>query len=610
MRTATEGTGHTGALVLALVFLGLIHGAMIFLSDAPLSERPLGGADAYSRLIQVGELESGGWHQDVVPRSNAPYGEPRVWSRIFDVVLWLGARALAPFLGFQAGLHVWGVLVAPVLHLATLAALFWAAAPLLRDEARLYLGLLFPFQVSITAQFLAGRPDHHPLLALLFVLVLGAGVRLLAGAGNRFAAVAGVGLALALWVSVEALILAAVLLVGLALAWYGRRLRAEVLAVLALSTTITLVPALMLERETGDWLAVEFDRVSVVHLLPFSLFALFWLALWIAERRGQIAAAAASRLLWLMIGALFVLGLQLVAFPKFFLGPMADVPPEVRWLNVARTSEYGPVIDTESLRRTVHLLLLYLGGAVIAAVALPLEIARSQGRARDAWAFLALAGAVYLGLALYQIRWGLYAELVALPVLAATLARLAAAIAPWRLVAGMGVRASFKFTALLVVAVAPIAAGWWLRPQGAEAEAATRRERCDVAAIARFLMQAPPFSERPYRIVNFPYDGPELLYRTHHQVVATPNHRNGAGLLAARDFFAARKPEVARRIAEARGLELALICPSDREGSYYRPAGETAIWDRLRAGRPPEWLHRVTLPSELATGFLLYQVVE
>jgi len=610
MQTTTEPDGGGGALTLALalLFLLLVHGVILYLGEGTLAERPLGGTDAYSRLTQVSELNRAGWYQDEVPRSNTPYGEPRVWSRAFDVVLWLGARALTPFLGFPAALHVWGVLVAPALHLLTLTAVFWAAAPLLRGAAYLYLGLLFPFQVSVTAQFLAGRPDHHPLLGLLFVITAGACLRLLAGAGHRSAIIAGAVLATALWVSVESLVLAAVVLVGLALAWLGRRLRAEAVALVALSLTVALGPMLMVERTPAAWLAVEFDRVSVVHLLLFSLVAIFWFALSVAERRGTVAAAAAPRLLWLTIGCAFILGLQFLFFDRFFLGPMADVAPEVRWLNIARTSEYGAAIDPESLRQSLHQLLLYLGGAVIAAAVLPFLIAGSQKQVRDGWLWIGLAGAVYVGLSLYQIRWGLYAELLALPVLAVLLQRLGAAIAPWRLVAGMGLRASFNFTALLLLAVAPIAVGWSLRPQTDLRVSAPGADKCDVSALVRYLGEAPSFRARPQRIINFAYDGPELLYLTPHHVVATPNHRNGAGLIDARDFFAARDAEVARRIARARGLDLVLLCPSDREGSYYRPAGEMAFWDRLRAGAPPAWLRHVPLPP--AVGFLLYQVVE
>lgn len=610
MHAAPEQRGRLGALAAALVFLVLMHGAMLFLADGPLAERPLGGADAYSRLTQVTEMERGGWYQDRVPRSNTPYGEPRVWSRAFDAVLWLGAHALTPFLGFRAGLHVWGVVLPPALHILTLLALFWAVRPLLGGEAYLYLGLLYPFQVSVTAEYLAARPDHHPLLGLLFVLVLGATLRLLAGAGRRSALIAGVAMAISLWVSVETLVLAAVVFVTLAVAWLGRRLRAESVATVALSLTMTLVPVLLLERAPATWLAVEYDRVSVAHLVLLALVSGVWLSLSLLERYSVVGTPAAGRMLWLLAGAALVFGLQYLFFAKFFRGPMVDIAPEVRRLNVGRTSEYGPAVDLASLRDTLHLLLLYLGGAAVAAAALPFLLARQREPWRDGWLFVALAGGVYLGLSLYQIRWGLYAELLALPVLAVLLQRLTAIAASWRLVAGMGARASFKFTALLLLATAPIAVGWQLRPAADEADAKSDLRNCDVAALSRFLMQSPRFSGRPQRIMNFVYDGPELLYRTRHQVVATPNHRNGAGLLAAYAFFAAAEPETAHRIAEARSLDLVLLCPSEREGSYYRAAGEKVFWDRLRSGAPPAWLRSIALPAGVGGDFLIYQVVK
>jgi hypothetical protein len=579
----------------------LLHGAMLALGDAPMSERPLGGADAYSRLTQVLELQAGGWHRDTVSRSNAPFGEPRVWSRAFDLLLWPGAAALAPLTGFARGLHLWGVLLPPLLHAIALAALLWAAAPLARGPALLYLGLLFPFQVSVTAQFLAGRPDHHPLLGLLFVLVLGAALRLIAGAGYRLAVLAGLALAAALWVSVESLVLAAALLAGLAAAWAKGRARAADVLVVVLAAALAIAAALTVERPPAAWAALEYDRLSAVHLTLFMLLALAWFGLCAIERSGAWGDGHALRWFAVALGVALVGGLQYLLLPKFFAGPMADVAPVVRALNLERTAEYGAAIDPRGLAASLHLLLLYLSGPLAAALALPWLIARAGGRQRDGWLFIAFVGAVYLALALYQIRWGMYAALAALPACALLLVRLG------DLAAEGAARAALRFAAFAILAVGLTVFGWMLRPDAGGTATISKQGRCDIAAISRLLMRQAPYADAPRTLINFPYDGPELLYRTHHRVVATPNHRNGAGLADAHDFFAAADADAARYIAMRRRVDLVLICADLARRPYYGAGGGEILWDRLRLETPPDWLRPVHLPAELGD-WKLYEV--
>ena len=96
-------------------------------------------------------------------------------------------------------------------------------------------------------------------------------------------------------------------------------------------------------------------------------------------------------------------------------------------------------------------------------------------------------------------------------------------------------------------------------------------------------------------------------------MVATPYHRNGAGILDVHAALTAGAPEAARQIMGARGIDLVLLCPQPVEEMFFTPRpGEAArgqtLYARLLTGRPPPWLRPVTLPPELAARFKLFAV--
>ena len=66
-----------------------------------------------------------------------------------------------------------------------------------------------------------------------------------------------------------------------------------------------------------------------------------------------------------------------------------------------------------------------------------------------------------------------------------------------------------------------------------------------------------------------------------------------------------------RRLIEPCGIDWIRLCASVHARTYFsNPGGaRAALYRRLAAGQPPEWLSRVALPAELAGNFRLYQVI-
>lgn len=568
--------------------------------------------DAYARLNRVQVLyDTGDWYSTVIPRSNAPHGERLHWTRPLDMLLLAGAAPLWPFIGFRQALHWSGVFIGPLLHALALAALLWAARPLMARRDLVYVGVLSLCQPAFLYYFLPGRPDHHSLLLLLFVIMLGLGLRLSTGPFRAWTSLAAGGAAAAsVWVSVEGLVGVAPLLGGLGLLWIA--LRADFalknLVVCAGLTAGTLV-ALAIELPLDALATAAYERISVVHLFVFALLAGFWLAVWGLERRGGLCATPGRRLALALVGAGAVAGLTWLAYPKFFAGPAVAFDPRAVSLWIAYISEVAAFFQADDPVASLRPIALFLGPAALALPFLAVLLRRGGGAA-PGWAYLALFLALFLPLAVFAargIRWSAYAEILLVVPYAALLAQVlgglerravgavARGLGRAALVVAFGV--GFLFLEIVLSR---------LDPAVAEGEGFAE---CRVRAVAEYLERAPEFGPGPKRILAFVFIGPELLYRGRHEVVASSYPLDPAGLFDVTDFFTASDETAARAIVERRGADLVLICPGGKEAALYlaRRPGPTML-RRLAGDDAPAWLREVPLPGAAGEDYRLFAV--
>src|SRR5690606_3230390 len=106
---------------------------------------------------------------------------------------------------------------------------------------------------------------------------------------------------------------------------------------------------------------------------------------------------------------------------------------------------------------------------------------------------------------------------------------------------------------------------------------------CTLAALTPLLSDRDGPWRKPQTIAAFIDFGPELLYRTHHRILAGPYHRNGSGILAAYRLLTSADLEASRRIVDERQVNLILLCPP-RDGYYFERGGEDSVYARLVRG--------------------------
>ncbi|MBT6427297.1 MAG: hypothetical protein HOK30_06525, partial [Rhodospirillaceae bacterium] len=590
------------ALMPALLIIGA-HIILQFLADWFVLDGRLIGPDAYMRVLRVMELAQGGnWYDAVSERSNAPFGEILHWTRPLDVLLLLGGFLGSVVTDFDSALFVWAALISPVVHLLTLLVLLWACRPLfpkgVETHGLLLLGLLFAVQFFISFQFAIGRPDHHGLNTMLFIWQMGFAIRLSRSVcPSNFAMLAAIPATFALWISIEGGLGTAMLLFAMTLAWITQgapflRRMTRFLSFLCLG----LIMALIVERPPHDLLALEYDRLSAVHLAFIALLALFSLAAGKITRPDHRPIHRLGLALAAGAGTVTIMGLWL---PDILQGPMAKMAPLVQQVWFANNAEVNPLLKLDDLRRTGPKVLTHLGLGLFAVPALLHLIRQSRGEIRRNWIILAVFLGLSLVLALREGRWVGYPQVLFLPPCIALLLYL------FQRLGGPGLgRAAVRVSAAIVLATGPLIGGGLLRQA---LPLPKTGKPCELHNISAFLNEN--YVKTPLKLVNFIYSGPELLYRTRHYVVATPYHRNTAGIIDTILFLRDVDDQRAKTVAKRRGVDLVLICPGDPEAKNYRNRdGAPSLYMRLEASRPPSWLKQAVLPPELAEKFRLFEV--
>ncbi len=596
-------TGRTQAwlpLVAITLAWALLHGLIAVVGGS--LDGDLLPADPYMRLVRATELlEGGGWFDSVIERSNAPFGDELHWTRPLDLLLIAIAAPLIPFVGSEDALFTAAVTVSPLLHLAIVFTLVWAVTPLLgADRARLA-GAVALIQPAVFLQVMPGQADHHSLQLLTLVAVVGLLLRLLdeqrPSEGRRYAALTGAAAGFGIWVSPEMTVLAALAVTALGVAWLRGVVPARRLTHFAVGLAAVMVFALVLERPPSDWLAIEYDKVSLAHLAAALAVFLVVVSFEVIERRPSTLRSR----LTLATLATGVVGATLLAlFPGLVEGPSAEVDPRLIPIWLDHVAELRPLLPTDI--ESLGWFLLLIGPAV---VTVPFAIGAAW-RTRDeprllAWATLALFATAYLLLSLWHARFAPFAGIFVAVVSADVLAAL-------RVWSGRLSLAQLRRPTWLVSAPLFIAGSMFLGAMlvASSTDSAEAAEECDLQGAAAAIA-GQPANEGAIVFAHIDF-GPELLHRADAAIVAGPYHRNDVGILDVYDFLSSTDLESSRVLAEARGARFVLVCDTRNEAGFFdAEKPEQSLYERLIDDDPPMWLSLAARGTE-DQRFRLYEL--
>ncbi|MBW8268566.1 hypothetical protein [Caldovatus aquaticus] len=608
-----EGVRGFRLLGLVLLLAGLaLHWRLATGPTGVASDGRLRDTDAYVRTLRIEELRrTGDWYASEIPQLNAPYGLSLHWTRPLDVLILGPALAAERLAGADPRRAIFwsGALSAPALHLAAAFAAAWAAAALWPGSAAWVAALMVLSSPPLLFGYgRAGFTDHHMLILLAGLLGLGAALRAALAPRDRARAAIGAGLAFALgvWVSPEALLVAGPVLAAFGIAWLlaadGAPFARQGLR-MAGAMLVGLAVAVISEHPPARWLAGEYDKVSVQHVLMATLAAT---AFGVAVRLGMLHRT------WRLAAGLGLGGASLAILLALYPGALSASVSEADAVFVALLPAINEMMPLAPTREGgLHDLLFWAGGAVAALLVLPAVLAlwARDERRWPAGAVLALPFVATCAAALMHRRFAVD--------LAAT-SSVAGAGLVWfaercrgpvrRRIAGWLAIALAVGTPYLALAL----------PRPPQGDAAGLHGSAS-AALARWLATEGPAGGAPIPDANGPIIltddlsiTPKLAYRTPYRYVGAPYHRGGAAVADTIAMFGAQDEAAARAVLDRRGIAYILVSLPTRPDSILGPLHPESLGARLRrpgAADAPAWLRPLALPPELEGTYRLFAVL-
>ena len=595
-KTAVSGKSFRRVLLwLVIICLTLqsARGHYQFVMSWPGLKDPLGpfDPDPWVRLTQVRQWLTGGWenfYDHTVRNVNAPYGEVSTpWTRPLDILVSAFYFLTPHSLGVNVRLMLAATWMPPCIGLGAIALLTLAARRAFDNLHVLgFVALLVLFSPDTFYYFTPGDSDHHGLLSMLWSGVL---AMLMVRDYNRNTALTAGGLlGLMIWISPEALILTAAVyaLLGVLALW--RPQRAPGLAFTALGVALAASFGLLVEVPPGRiFTTLVYDSLSIVHV------ALLWLS---AAAAGALAVffqrktKPAERFFAASVAGAGVLLAMYFLYPRFFLGPLADVDPFIFTGFLPRVGEARTLLSN-----TWDDIVRELMEPVLAAVLIFVTLWRADARPERRLKLLMLSALLALttGMTLYQIRWAYYMHPVAIVAIAMLIAGATAMDRERPLVWLRQLPRQGRPYIVLWLAFFFMNVLIRLYPSVITESSACMSE-------VRYVIQTQqlqPLLGNNNQIVYAPEDaGGDMLFFTPYRIIASNYHREGAGLHDMRLIANATTPAEAAVLLKKRQVSAMLFCPAFQEKTSWL---QTAVDAKKRPGWlvPIDKLHFMDEPG-------------
>lgn len=624
--------GETGRMLfvfsLAIIFFHSLAG--MFTLEGPGLSTLFADSDPYLYFNRVMLLEEVGWWERRNPRSNAPEGHIQHWTRPTDLLLWIGAKALAPWMGFKEGLVLWGSVLSPLLLMAMAFLLYWAIRPL-GEGLSYFAAAVGVVQFNTLQLFQYGEADHHAPIMVLFVVVLGLFIRLILEEGKESlkASLLGGAAGLAIWFNLEAIVFVLLIygLFGIAwirgesrVAWYG------VLSSCCLSVVLLLGG--LLEYGAALWEVRFSDTLGIPLIVAFGAATLFWAGLYGGSRwlRGRGRREVGMRILYSAL-LIVVVGVVLMVFaPELLSGPYSERTDLYREARLPMLGEHIPPVITErTLSAAVREAFLYFGLFLVALFGYGAQIQVNRRRKREKrallWSLLLILTVLFFVATTQQRRWGSYLDLLAAigssPVLMALFllgyqkAKSGIQKVLYRPIALTFLAMSPIVLAALAYAVVQLPENYLGR--GAEQEGEADRVVlsqgkagfCDLRPLAKKVEEMGKESQPSISLLPAER-GAEWIFRTSLGVMAIGNHRPQTGFELKHKVFNNRDMKRAKRLLRDRGVNWVFVCP-ERPRRHWIDKRNRNFYTRLLLRDPPKGLV-LRLEGAEAGGWLVYEV--
>ncbi|MGQ0502699.1 MAG: hypothetical protein ACT4P0_08875 [Panacagrimonas sp.] len=569
------------AVATLMMAVAVLRSGVMQYADVAAAKFP--NPDSYYKLVLLGDRVDGEGFS-LVARDNAPSGNQVHWSLPHSWTVWQLHRLLAALGLDEAAALIWaGALLTclSMLALALLVALAVSNVSPLRSAA--ITGLLLATNSSVLGYGQLIQITHH--IFMLVPLAAAAACLLRTTAHDNFliTLAGGLCLGLAVWISPETM----PFVVSLAAVRAAMRLEPPHGAPvwpLALGMALVMGMGWAIDPPPPTFDAWALDHISLSWLLFCGLLAV------VTVLADALAAARAPLRLSLpatAVAAVAAAAAWLRLVPGALDGPSGLMPAQLKPLFWDTIRELKSVGEPSG----------WVAYAVVPLVAAAL-MGRAAWRDRRLWMLvLCLAILAYAVLGAWHVRMGAAASVMA---------ALAFGIGAGRLrvfsdgkTAHLPLREQWVGVALTLLGPIVIGAAIGM----AELEPARKPIVCPLKDVANELNALPPAT-----MLAPVFSGPELLYRTHHRVIAGPYHHNVQGILDNYRAWLDTDDRTARAIIGKRGIEYVLGCTNFQK-QLGGTAGKPSLAKRVADGEAPDWLEPIALHGPADAPWRLYRVL-
>lgn len=605
-------------LVMTLYFLW----TFLIYPGNPLLRGDLPDTDDYMYLNQLLDWMKGqGWYDNIQHRLDPPNGVPIHFSRLAMLPM-AGIVSVIEFMGLgpKGSATIMAMIYPVMLFGVFFGVMRWTAESFLPKEWAGVTAFVGFFSTHTIYEFQPGHIDHHGLIVILVALAMGFACRMIQfPERHRWPLYAGLTLAVGMTIALE--ILPWLLLLSLFLGFWavvkgGVAARSGLLYSLALF--VGSLVCLALTRPPADIFNPDVLTYSAVYVILTAGIAVAFAGVYVT-----LKAPLAVRVL--SGGALASIGgyLFLHNFPDLVSGPYGGIDPALSRIILDEIIEAQPFKQPENS----WLDIFWIMGNAFLAVPLCLSFfLKAESGRRWQWGLLLLLLSVGVALTLfYQRRFAGMATMFQIIPLAALLQRGWLSVgARWR-----GRKQFFAELGLILLA-GPLLAillpalydgrslnrGVFLFP----VNFGTEEVACQSYELENALRNPLGLGNKPRLIMNTLGEGPELLFRSSHRILAAPYHMDVEGNVDSTRFFSTPYPEEAEDIARRRHIDLVVACmyasdfyfhvnPARKEDDKDGPGKDFAphFIERLLTGHIPAWLKPVKIPG--LTNYVVYEVL-
>ena len=341
-----------------LILMIVVDGAGFARSQFQVMGKTLHDYDTLTRLAYLRQaLAAHDLGHGFFNRLGAPFGMALHWTLPFNLYV-IALIKLFALVNPVTALQYAGYWAGTILRAFTGPAAYWAGRAFLSPGAAAIASVLVLFNPYLIAYAHRGSANHHALMYLESVMMLGLAARLVARplSNLKLPLAAGAMAGLCLWTTFELVIVAAPLFIVLFYAWITQgAVRLRQLVLTAASFAITVTFALLVDPPYGGFAMPVLDHVSMAMQSGACIPLLIALGAVFLQPGTEVKRAG-----YVFIAAAITGGVWLLCYPFAIHGVEGAMDPYVtrEWL-----SQIEEVLPVDNWRRGIF----FLGPTLLAA---------------------------------------------------------------------------------------------------------------------------------------------------------------------------------------------------------------------------------------------------